>query len=70
MRTALIDADSRLAAFLAAECSDRAFLPSRNPSYLVRGDHAFGGAVPVNESLLAHFEHKLRLLQLAPWCSG
>ena len=36
------------------------FLPSRHLSYAVHGDHAGAKAVPVNESLLAHFERPLR----------
>ena len=59
-RTALVDADSRMAAFLAAGRSDRSFLAPRHTSYAVWGEHALGRAVPVNESLLAHFERQLR----------
>ena len=59
MRQSLTDADSRMAAFLSSGRSDRVFLPSRHLSYAVRGDHAGAKAVPVNESLLAHFERLL-----------
>ena len=60
VRQALTDADSRMAAFLATGCSERSFLPSRNLSYAVRGEHSGAKAVPVNESLLALFDHPLR----------
>ena len=35
----LMEADSRMAAFLASGRSDRSFLPSRHLSYAVRGEH-------------------------------
>ena len=60
VRTALIDAASRLATFIVAGRLDRAFLLSRNTSYVGRGERASGRAVPVNESLLAHFDRQLR----------
>ena len=60
VRTTLMDADSRLAAFLVAGRSDQSFLQPRHTSYVVRGEHASGRTVPVNESLLAHFERRLR----------
>ena len=60
VRQSLTDADSRMAAALSSGRSDRVFLPSRHLSYAVRGDHAGAKAVPVNESLLAHFERPLR----------
>ena len=55
----LNDADSRMATFLSSGRSARVFLPSRRLPYAVRGDHAGAKAVPVNESLLAHFERPL-----------
>ena len=56
----ITDADARMASFLTSGCSDRAFLPSRHLSYAMRGEHSGAKAVPVNESLLAHFERPLR----------
>ena len=50
-----------MASLLASGCSERLFLPPRHTSYAVRGEHASGKAVPVNESLLAHFDKPLRL---------
>ena len=49
-----------MAAALSSGRSDRVFLPSRRLAYAVRGDHAGAKAVPVNESLLAHFDLPLR----------
>ena len=41
--------------------SNRAFLPSRHSTYAVRGPHAADyRAVPVNESLLSHYDRPLR----------
>ena len=57
---ALTDADSRLAAWMASGRSDRSFIPSRHSTYAVRGLHAAGRAVPVNESLLSHYDRPLR----------
>ena len=51
VRTALADADARLAAFLFSGRSDFSFLPPHNSSYAVRGDFASGQAIPVNPSL-------------------
>ena len=59
VRQSLTDADACMAAFLSSGCSDRVFLPS-HLSYAVNGDRAGAKAVPVNESLLAHFERPLR----------
>ena len=56
----LTDADTRMAAFLSSGRSDRVFLPSCHLSYAMHGDHVGAKAVPVNESLLAHFERPLR----------
>ena len=60
VRTALVDADSRVAALLASGCPERLLLPQRLASYAVRGDCSLGLAVPVNESLLSNFERPLR----------
>ena len=60
VRTALEDADSRVAALLASGRSERLLLPQRLASYAVWGDYSLGRAVPVNESLLSHFERPLR----------
>ena len=60
VQQALTDADSCLAAWLAAGRSDRAFLPARHSTYAVRGPHATSHAVPVNKSLMSHFERPLR----------
>ena len=60
VRTALVDADSHLAAILASGRPERLILPRRQGSYAVRGDCSLGRAVPVNESLLSHFERPLR----------
>ena len=60
VRTALSDADSRLASFLASGRSDFSFLPPRNSSYVVRGEFALGQAAPVNPSLLSLFERQLK----------
>ena len=60
MRTALVDADSRVASLLASSHPERLFLPQRLGSYAVRGDCSLGRTVPLNESLLSHFERPLR----------
>ena len=60
VRTALMDADGRVAALLAAGRPERLLLPQRLASYAVRGDCSLGRAVPVNDSLLAHFDRPLR----------
>ena len=39
---------------------ERLLLPQRLASYAVRGDCSLGRTVPVNESLLSHFERPLR----------
>ena len=57
---ALVDADARMASYRSAGRSDCSFIPPRHTKYAVRGEHASGRAVPVNESLLAHFEKYLR----------
>ena len=56
----LTEADSHMAAFLATSRWDSSFLPSHHLSYVVRGEHSGATAVPVNESLLAHFDRPLR----------
>ena len=60
VRTVLMDADTRIAFWLAPGSSDRGFIPRYHISYAVRGPHASGKAVSVNESLLAHFDKTLR----------
>ena len=60
VRQAVTDTASRMAAFLATGRSERSFLPSHNLLYAVRSDHSGARAVPVNESLLAHFDRPLR----------
>ena len=53
VRSALSDADSRLAGFVASGRGDFLLLPSRSPLYAVHGDSALSSAVPVNSSLEA-----------------
>ena len=60
VRTALIDANARVASLLASGRPERLLLPQRMATYAVRGECSHGRAVPVNESLLAHFERPLR----------
>ena len=60
VRTALTDADSRMAASLAAGRSDYSFIPSRSPSYAVHGHFVQGWAVPLNPSLLSLFKRPLK----------
>ena len=60
IHSALADADSCLASFVASGCGDYLFLPSRSSTYAVHGDFAFGGAAPVNSSLLSLFERHLK----------
>ena len=67
VRTALVDADSHVAALLASGRPERLLLPQRLASYAVRGEYSLGHAVPANESLLSHFECPLRTnLQMGP----
>ena len=61
VRTAFVGADSRVATLLASGRPKRLLLPQRLASYAVRGDCSLGRAVPVNESLLSHFERPLRM---------
>ena len=56
VRASLMEADSRVASILSFGCPERLVLPQRLTSYAVKGDYAVGRAVPVNESLLSHFE--------------
>ena len=60
VRTSLLEADTRVASLLSFGRPERLVVPLRAPSYEVRGDCALGHAVPVNESLLSHFERPLR----------
>ena len=57
VRTALAEADSRLASLLASGRVDSSILPQRVTQYAFRGEFA---AVPVNPSLLSMFERSLR----------
>ena len=57
---ALVDADSRMTSWLATGRSDRLFIPPRHTAYAVLCPHSSGRAVPVNESLLAHYDKPLR----------
>ena len=58
--SALSEADSRLASFVASGRGDFLLLPSRFPVYAVHGDFALGGAAPVNPSLLSLLDRKLK----------
>ena len=60
VRTALVDADACMASWLATGRSDRLFIPLRHTAYAVHGPHSSGHAVPVNDSLLAHYDKPLR----------
>ena len=60
VRSALSEADSRLASFVASGRGDFLFLPSRSSTYAVHGDFALGSAAPVNPSLLSLFERCLK----------
>ena len=60
MRTSLLEADSRVASLLSSGRPEHLVVPQRLPTYAVKGDCALGRAVPVNESLLSHFERPLR----------
>ena len=48
-----------MASILSSGSPERLVLPQRLASYAVKGDCALGRAVPVNESLLSHFERPL-----------
>ena len=58
--TALVDADTRLASFIASGRFDFAFLQPRNSLYAVHGEFALGHAAQVNPSLLSLFERSLK----------
>ena len=58
--SALADADSRLASFVASGRGDSLFLPSRSSTCAVHWCFAFGGAVPVNPSLPSLFKRRLK----------
>ena len=49
-----------MASLLASGHSERLVLPPHHTLYAGRGEHASVKAVPVNESLLAHFDKLLR----------
>ena len=56
----LLGADTRVASLLSSGRPERVVVPQHLPTYAVKGDCALGRAVPVNESLLSHFERPLR----------
>ena len=60
IRSALADADSQLASFVASGRGDYLFLPTRSSTYAVHGDFTLSGAAPVNPSLLSLFERRLK----------
>ena len=65
VRSALEEADSHLASFIASGRVDFLFLSLRSSTYAVHGDFALGGgggggAAPVNPSLLSLFERRLK----------
>ena len=60
VRASLMEADSRVASILSSGRPERIVLPQRLPSFAVKGDCTLGRVVPVNESLLSHFERPLR----------
>ena len=60
VRTALAEADSRMACLLAAGRAYPSIIPQRLSQYAVLGDLAAGNAVPVNPSLFSMFERSLR----------
>ena len=60
VRTALAEADSRMASLLAAGRADSSIIPQRLSQCAVHGELAVGNAVPVNPSLLSMFERSLR----------
>ena len=59
VRSALEEADTRLASFLASGRPDFAPLSSWSSQHALRGEFAQGLAAAVNPSLLALFEHPL-----------
>ena len=71
VRTSLFEADSRVASLLSSGRPERLVVPTRATSYAVKGDCTLGHAVPVNESLLSHFDRPLcPSLQLGLTISG
>ena len=60
VRSALSEADSRLACFVSSGRGDFLFLPSRSSTYAVHRDFALGSAAPVNPPLLSLFEHRFK----------
>ena len=60
VRSALSEADSRLASLLASGCPESSLLPPHNAQYSVGGEASLCSAAPVNPSLLAMFERPLR----------
>ena len=59
VRSALSQADSRLASLLASGRPESSLLSPRNAQYSVSGEALLGSAAPVNPSLLAIFERPL-----------
>ena len=59
VRSALSEADARVASLLASGRSESSLLPPRSAQYAVKGEHALCSAVPVNPSLLAMFDRPL-----------
>ena len=60
VRSALSEADSRIAALLVSGRSEASLLPPHSAQYSICGDYASDSAAPVNPSLLAMFERHLR----------
>ena len=59
VRTSLVEADSHVASILSSGRPERLVIPQKLASYALKGDCALGRAVPINESLLSHFERPL-----------
>ena len=60
VRSALSEANSRVALLLESGRPEASLLPPRSAQYSVGGDNALGSIAPVNPSLLAMFERPLR----------
>ena len=60
VRSALSEANARVALLLASGRSESSLLPPRSAQYAVKDDHALGSTVPVKPSLLAMFDCPLR----------
>ena len=57
---ALFESFAPATPILSSGRPERVVLPQRLASYAVKGDCALGRVVPINESLLSHFERPLR----------